>query len=145
VLFKLLPVRNPEQLVIVAHAGQNEQSREQSRSSNYPMYEFFRDHNRTLAGLCAFWQMDLKVRPQSEAETVAGQFVTPNYFSVLGVNAMVGRTFSAMDENDSLVIVISHRLWEQKFGADPTVVGKPLAVNGRSLTIIGVTPPDFLG
>jgi len=145
VLFKLLPVRDPEQLVIVAHAGQSELSSELSRSSNYPMYEFFRDHNRTLAGLSAFWQIDLKVRPQSETETVAGQFVTPNFFSVLGVNAMVGRTFSAMDENESSVVVLSHRLWERKFGADPAVVGKPLAVNGRPLTIIGVTPPDFLG
>src|SRR5881409_2169001 len=82
VLLKLLPVRNPEQLVIFAHGGREPST----RGSNYPLYEFLRDRNQSLAGLFAFWPMDLKVRTGGGAQTIAGQCVTSNYFSVLGVN-----------------------------------------------------------
>jgi predicted permease len=141
VLLKLLPVRNPEQLVIFAHAGKGAPS----RGSNYPLYEFLRDRNQSLAGLLAFWPIDLKFGTEAGAQSVAGQFVTDNYFSVLGVNASIGRTPTPGEGYDSAIAVISHRFWQRNFGADPGVVGKTLVVNGTPLTIIGVTPPDFLG
>ena len=141
VLLKLLPVRNPEQLVIFAHAGKGAPS----RGSNYPLYEFLRDRNQSLAGLFAFWPIDLKVRTDTGTQSVAGQLVTNNYFSVLGVNASIGRTLAADEGADPAIAVISHRFWQRNFGADPGVVGKTLAVNGTPLTIVGVTPPDFLG
>src|SRR5262249_29111343 len=75
VLLKLLPVRNPNELVIVAHSGKNAPS----RSANYPLYEFLRDHNQSFGGLFAFWPIDFKVRPQSDVERVTGQYVTSNY------------------------------------------------------------------
>src|SRR5206468_12056300 len=70
VLLKLLPVRNPEQLVIFAHGGREAST----RGSNYPLYEFLRDRNQSLAGLFAFWPMDLKVRTGGGAQSIAGQF-----------------------------------------------------------------------
>jgi putative ABC transport system permease protein len=141
VLLKLLPVRNPEQLVIFAHAGKGAPS----RGSNYPLYEFLRDRNQSLAGLFAFWPIDLKFRTESGAQSVAGQFVTDNYFSVLGVNASIGRTLTPGEGADPAIAVISHRFRQRNFGADPGVVGKTLVVNGTPLTIVGVTPPDFMG
>src|SRR5881394_774909 len=77
VLLRLLPVRNPEQLVIFAHGGREAST----RGSNYPLYEFLRDRNQSLAGLFAFWPVELKVRTGAGAQTIAGQFVTSNYFS----------------------------------------------------------------
>ena len=141
VLLRLLPVRNPEQLVIFAHGGREAST----RGSNYPLYEFLRDRNQSLAGLFAFWPVELKVRTGAGAQTIAGQFVTSNYFSVLGVNPLVGRTLATGDDTDAAVAVISHRFWQRNLGADPAIVGKPLVVNGAPLAIIGVTPPDFLG
>src|SRR5881397_82690 len=132
VLLRLLPVRNPEQLVIFAHGGREAST----RGSNYPLYEFLRDRNQSLAGLFAFWPMDLKVRTGGGAQSIAGQFVTSNYFSVLGVNPSIGRTLAAGDDTDPAVAVISHRFWQRNFGADPAIAGKPLVVNGTPLTII---------
>src|SRR6187431_2293498 len=63
VLLKMLPVHNPQELVFFAHRGKDGASQETqySRSSNYPMYEFLRDRNQTLAGVYAFWRVDLRV------------------------------------------------------------------------------------
>jgi putative ABC transport system permease protein len=141
VLLKLLPVRDPEQLVIFAHAGKGAPT----RGSNYPLYEFLRDRNQSLAGLFAFWPIDFKVRSDAGTRSVAGQFITANYFTVLGVNASIGRTLATAEGDDAAVAVISHGFWQRNFGAEPGVVGKTLVVNGTPLTIIGVTPPDFLG
>src|SRR5438876_6305236 len=120
VLLRLLPVRNPEQLVIFAHGGREPST----RGSNHPLYEFLRDRNQSLAGLFAFWPVDLKVRTGAGAQSVAGQFITSNYFSVLGVNPSIGRTLAAGDDSDPAVAVISHRFWQRNLGADPSIAGK---------------------
>src|SRR6266545_962848 len=147
VLLRLLPVRNPQELVFFAHQGREGSTREAeySRSSNYPMYEFLRDRNQTLAGIFALWRMDLRVGIGAGGQSVFGQFVTPNYFSVLGVNPVIGRMFSPEGETDPAVAIISYRFWQRNFGGEPSVIGKPLIVSGKPLTIIGVAPPEFLG
>jgi hypothetical protein len=147
VLLKLLPVHNPQELVFFAHHGREGVAKETqySRSSNYPLYQFLRDGNQTLAGLLAFWRMDLRVGTGAGGQSVFGQFVTANYFSVLGVNPVIGRTFTAGDEAEPSVAVISYRFWQRNYGGDPLAVGKSLVVSGKPLTIIGVAPPDFFG
>jgi predicted permease len=144
VLLKTLPVRNPEELVFFAHFGRTG-DRDDRLASNCPLYEHLRDHNQSFAGMSGFWPMSFKVRQESGVEIVTGQYVTGSYFSTLGVSALLGRTISTADDADAMVAVISHRFWEGKFAKDPAVIGKPMVVNGNSLTIIGVTPPDFLG
>src|SRR5215813_3389571 len=143
-LLKTLPVRNPEELVFFAHFGRTG-DRDEGLGSNYPLYEHLRDYNQSFAEMSGFWTISFKVRQESGVEIVPGQYVTGSYFSTLGVSALLGRTISTSDDSDALVAVISHRFWERKFAKDPAVIGKPLVVNGNSLTIIGVTPPDFLG
>jgi hypothetical protein len=74
--------------------------------------------------------------------------VTGNYFSVLGVPAIVGRTFSEQEvriAGGAPVVVISYGYWTRKFARDPGVIGRRLLVNGSTFTIIGVTPPEFFG
>jgi putative ABC transport system permease protein len=144
VLLKTLPVRNPEELVFFAHFGRTG-DRDDRLESNYPLYEHLRDHNQSFAGMSGFWTMSFKVRQESGVEIVPGQYVTGSYFSTLGAPALLGRTISTADDAGAMVAVISHRFWERKFARDLAVIGKPLVVNGNSLTIIGVTPPDFLG
>src|SRR5437867_3799080 len=114
VLLRLLPVRNPEELVIFAHGGREAST----RGSNYPLYEFLRDRNQSLAGLFAFWPVDLKVRTGAGAQSVAGQFITRSYFSVLGVNPLVGRTLATGDDTDAAHAVISQPVWQRTRGAD---------------------------
>ncbi len=74
--------------------------------------------------------------------------MTGNYFSVLGVPAVVGRTFTEEEiriAGGAPVVVISYEYWTRKFSRDPGVIGRSLLVSGSSFTIIGVTPPEFFG
>ena len=78
-----------------------------------------------------------------------GEVVSANYFTVLGVKPFLGRLFLPEEDRDAPgafpIVVISHRLWTTQFGADPSIVGRAVRINGHPLTVVGVTPPDFRG
>ncbi|PYT13765.1 MAG: ABC transporter permease [Acidobacteria bacterium] len=77
-------------------------------------------------------------------EEVLGQSVTANLLSLLGVPTLLGRTFRAEEEHeDSLVVVLSHRLWQRRFSGDRNLIGRPILMNGRNYTVAGVMPRGF--
>jgi putative ABC transport system permease protein len=80
-----------------------------------------------------------------EPEEIKAQFVSHDFFAALGVQPAIGRSFTANEDRkgDDLVIVLSHQLWQNRFGADPAILGKQATVSGRQRTIIGVMPPGF--
>jgi predicted permease len=140
VLLKLLPVKGPKQLVVFAHRDTGLPS----TGSNYPLYRTLRDRSQSFSGCFAFWPLDFRARIGAESEPARGQYVTPNYFSVLGVEPILGRVFTESDDTEP-VAIISHGWWQRKLGSSREVVGKTMVVNGTPLTIIGVTPPEFFG
>jgi len=82
------------------------------------------------------------------AETASTYLVSENYFSVLGVNALRGRTFDAIKPTElaaSPSVLISENYWQKRFGGDPTVLGKTISLNGAAFTIVGITPHNFVG
>jgi predicted permease len=120
----------------------------------YPDYTYYRDQSKTFtgpgAGLVAFDGDGASViwNRQGEGEAVHGQLVSGNYFSVLGVNAEIGRALSIQDDqpgNPRPVVILSHSFWQQKMGADPSVVGRTLMLNGGSVNVVGVAPAGFTG
>lgn len=118
-------------------------------TTSYPDYLDYRDHLTSLAGLSATQLEPLSIGSEDHGQQVWGEMVTGNYFAVLGVKPLVGRTFSpdeyGYEPNGFPVAVISSRLWQSYFSADPFIVGKPIRVNQHELTIIGVAPPEFHG
>jgi predicted permease len=121
---------------------------------SYPLYQYLRDNNSSFEGIAAFrTELDrLVVRPQgtgvSEAAQLAwGRLVSGNYFSVLGVQAVVGRVLTPDDDRTEAppAAVISHAFWRGRFNSDPSVVGRVLNVNGILMTVVGVAPPEFFG
>jgi predicted permease len=115
---------------------------------SYPDYVDYRDHATTLDGIVAGELMAPNVSGEGKAERAVGQVVTGNYFDVLGVKAQLGRTFLPEDDRTAMshpVIVISDGFWRRRFGADPAAVGRTVLLNGFPFTIIGVTPPRFIG
>jgi predicted permease len=149
VLLKMLPVKQPEQLYFIHNVGPH---RLGGGAPPYPCFERFRDQNRSFTDLAAFTRRDLRVRVDGQREEVMGQFVSGNYFSLLGVSPALGRVLSPTDDSapqqggpDGLVAVISHNYWTSRFGRSPEVIGKVVQVGNDSATIVGVTPPEFYG
>ena len=116
---------------------------------SYPSYEEYRDQNDVFTGMTASsGKSEFSLSSNGQPELVQGEFVTANYFSVLGVEASLGRAF--LPEEDHTpgahpVVVISHQLWENRFGADPSFIGKTIRLNGMSFTVVGVAPKNFIG
>jgi macrolide transport system ATP-binding/permease protein len=144
-LWRPLPVEAPEELVSVY-----------SRSAKAPYYDAFpwleyQDYSgeRAFDGLAAYTITECAVAaPGEEATRVYGEAVSGNYFDLLRPRIQVGRAFRA-DEGKSVgrdpVVVIGHRLWQRRFGADPAVVGRTITLNGQAFTVVGVTAPEFHG
>jgi predicted permease len=145
-LLKSLPgVKDPQQLVLVTDKGRT--------SLSYPFYEHLRDNNQSFSGLFANCgvkerRMRLSGLDATEVEWVSAQAVSGNFFSVLGVPAVLGRTLTSNDDRSGdpqPVAVISHDFWVRRFGQDPAVVGKVITLEDVPLTIVGVTPREFFG
>ena len=152
-LLRPLPVNDPQELVLFrvggpyvpAAAGYN---------FSYPLYGMFRDQSHSFAGIIAanaVWRGRLVVNNQSGdtvAESIQHQRVSGNFFSVLGVPAIKGRTLTESDDspsNTQPAAVISYEYWQTRFGLDPNIVGRSITIDSTPLTIVGVTPPGFFG
>jgi predicted permease len=115
---------------------------------SYPTYQDVRERATTLSGVFA---IRLEPQPMSlagpdAAESVYGTAVSGNYFAVLGTTPRLGRLFTDSDDRrDGPAIVISHELWQRRFGGDATIVGREITVNGAPRVVIGVAPAGFQG
>jgi predicted permease len=149
-LLRSLPVSRPEELVQVAtRSGESE-----AVSFSHPFYKMLCDDGRSLSGLFAAGgvgerdQLSVSGAGNGEVEFVHGQPVSGNFFSVLGVSAVFGRTLTPADDkagNPQAVVVVSHSFWERRFAADPSVIGKAVTFKGVPFTIIGVASSGFFG
>jgi predicted permease len=152
VLLRLLPVERPRELVVLTSPGVNHgrvwSDSDGGPSFSYPMYKDLRDRNEVFAGLLAGFHTQVNVAGQGESQLADGLLVSGNYFQVLGVRPFLGRVFSAQDETApgaNPVAVLSYGYWTRHFGSDPNILNKQLAVNGNSLTVVGVARPGFTG
>src|ERR1017187_6811478 len=141
-LLRSWPAKSPERLVkIIATTPQGRDD-----SFSYPDYQDLSEQCRSLEGIVAWSRHGKILRIEAESQLVLDDVVSPSYFTVLGVNARRGRTFSAKSNpTDELVVVISDVLWHRVFNADPNLVGKPVMLTDRSYTVIGIAPPGFRG
>jgi predicted permease len=152
VLLRLLPVERPRELVVLTSPGVNHgrvwSDSDGGPSFSYPMYKDLRDRNEVFAGLLAGFHVQVGVTGQGQSQLADGILVSGNYFQVLGVRPFIGRVFSAQDETApgaNPVTVLSYGYWTRHFGSDSNILNKPLAVNGNSLTVVGVARPGFTG
>ena len=144
VLLKTLPVRAPEELVLLSQ-------RLGSRDGfSFATDEFRRlGDNDALAGLCAFrpWP-GFRLTTSAGAELAMGQLVSGNCFDVLGLSPVLGRLLQAADDRGPggpLVAVISYDFWQRHFSGDAGIVGRSFDLMGQPFTVVGVTPREFFG
>jgi predicted permease len=148
VLLRLLPVKDPQQLVLLWGRGPHYGSNNGRYKLSYPMYEDFRDHNQVFSGMFCRWETSMSVSSDGRTERVDGELVSGTYFPVLGVGAALGRLFTAEDDKTpgaAPYAVLSYRYWLGRYAGSPTVIGKKVIVNGYPLTIIGVSQTGFDG
>jgi len=157
-LLRELPVKDPQRLVFLSNPnrrGINSEETGDRRLFAYHEFEWLRDHNPVFSGVFAA-HSELSLLPvrvegaaqSGESERASVSLVSGAYFSVLGVNAVLGRTFAT--EADKLsdadpVAVISYGYWKNRFALNPAVVGRELRINQTTFDIIGVAPPEFSG
>jgi predicted permease len=144
VLFKKLPVEEPDRLVTVSATS----SRGLGTVFSYPDFADYRVNNQVFDGLVCHAQRALTLTEGGQAERVQGMIVSGNYFAALRVPLALGRGF--LPEEDKTrgthpVIVLSYRLWRRRFGADPALLGRTINLNSYSFTVVGIAPPEFTG
>ena len=157
VMLKSLPVTRPDELWRIGNKvhccgwGGYTQDEEFSIFS-YDLYKHFRDNTPQFADLAALQggNQGLGVRragSQQQADTRNGQFVSGNFFRTFGVGPWIGRVLRPSDDLESAapVAVMSYRVWKDKYGSDPSVVGAVYQINGHPFTIVGVAAPGFYG
>jgi macrolide transport system ATP-binding/permease protein len=158
-----LQAKDPSRVVQITHSNRE-------TAFSYADYIWYRDHNRTFSGLAAMTHDVFSLSGVSTAETDSGGFldavglplprvlpgasepvtatvVSGNYFQVLGVGAVAGRTF--LPEDDSIaaepVVVVSYNFWKRRFAGDSGMLTRRLRLNGIDAIVIGIAPPDFTG
>lgn len=148
VMLRLLPVKHPEQLVILKELGAHYGSNSGMNAMSYPMYTDFSQHNDVFSGMFCRFPVEASLGYGSRTERVDAELVSGSYFPVLGVGAALGRTFAPDDDriiNGEPLVVLSYSYWQNRFAADPTIVNKTITVNGHNMTVIGVAQPGFDG
>ena len=165
VLLKMLPVQNPQQLVLLDWAShgwpndimhglsgnmnQDKSGRLTSTSFSYPAYEQIRAGNQVFSSVLALAGngSELNVGYNGEPRWSQGQLVSGTFFPTLGVQPVLGRVLTPDDDRigASAVAVISYGYWQRRFGRDPAILGRTITVNGVPVSIVGVGPPEFYG
>ena len=165
VLLKMLPVQNPQQLVLLdwaSHGWPNDimhrlsgnmdrdnSGRFTSTSFSYPAYEQIRARNQAFSSVMALAgnESELNVGYNGEPGRAQGQLVSGTFFPTLGVQPVLGRALTPDDDRigASPTAVISYGYWERRFGRDPAILGRTITVNSVPVSIVGVSPPEFYG
>jgi len=143
-LVRTLPVREPEQLFLITSVSVSPYF--VSNAFSYPDYSDYQKQNEVLSGLVAFSRAELDLKTSSSIERVPAEYVSNNFFSVLGVNAGEGRTFDSDDSaGPQPQVVISETFRQKQFGNEKSPIGEKVILNDLPLTVIGVAPRNFGG
>ena len=145
VLLQPLPVREPARLVSIFTSDRVNPG---LLYNSYPNYKDYRDRNTVFSGLTLYTPIEATLTEGGALSDVPAQIVTANYFDVLGVKPVFGRTFLPEEDRvtgEAAAVVISYAFWTHRFGASRSAIGATISLNNRRYTIIGVAPRAFHG
>ena len=149
-LLRALPVAEPQRLVTISSDEAIRFGFKAGVGWSYAMWDGLRQRSQPFDGALAWSNQRFNLATGGESQPVDGLVTSGDFFTVLGVKAALGRTYTAGDDvrgggPSGPVVVISDGFWRRRFDGAADIIGKPLAVEGVPLTIVGVTPPGFLG
>jgi predicted permease len=148
-LLRKLPVKAPDELVMLYQQGTHNGSNMGMRMHSYPVYQQYQKSAEPLAEVLCRRLAETSVSIDNQTERLDAEMVSGNFFSMLGVSAAVGRVFNSAEDDQVYgghpVAVLSHEYWVRRFARDPAVVGKKILVNNYPMTIVGVSAAGFAG
>jgi len=144
-LMRPLPVTRPNEVIRLMEL---ESDGELSDEVSYPDFLDYRTQSSSFAGLAAEDMVPAAIDTENQNDVIWGQVVSANYFDVVQIKPLLGRAF-ASDEDKTIggnaVVVLSHSLWQRRFGGDQNIVGRQVRLNNRQYEVIGVAPDGFTG
>ncbi len=144
-IFRPLPVPEPERLIRPAEVTED---RGLADEMSYPDFVDYRNQSTSFTGLAAEDMLQVAIDTEQRNDVIWGQAVSANYFDVVQVKPILGRTFSPEEDKAKgahPVVVLGHSLWQRRLNSDPNIVGKTLRLNNRQYQVIGVAPEFFKG
>ncbi|HEX3703451.1 MAG TPA: ABC transporter permease [Vicinamibacterales bacterium] len=149
ILLRRLPVKAPEQLVMLYQEGAHNGSNMGARMHSYPLYQDLQQRAEPLSEVICRRLVPASVSIGNQTERVQAEMVSGNYFTMLGVRPALGRVF-ASEEDDRVyqghpVVVLSYDYWVRRFARDPNALGQKILVNDYPMTIVGVSAAGFMG
>jgi hypothetical protein len=148
ILLRLLPVKNPHELVLLTMKGFHYGGNWGGNALSFPMYRDFKANNKVLTEMFCRFPFRVSLGYNGQTERVMGELVSGTYFPVLGVGAAIGRTFTPDEDrtpDGHPLVMLSYDYWKTRFAGDRSIVGKTVAVNGHNYTIVGVAEQGFDG
>jgi putative ABC transport system permease protein len=145
-LLRPLPYPEAERLAVIASTVRRE--RVEVRSTSYPDFVSWRDQNTVFEQIAARSSNSFNLLSGNEPERVSGELVSANYFSLLGVRASYGRTFSPEEDRTpdaQRVVLVGYGLWQRRFGGNPNLVGQTIQLSDGNYTVVGVMSEGFRG
>src|SRR6516162_7348425 len=142
VLLNPLPYPKPDRIVVLFHDKPNFRT----GSISYLNFLDWQRENQSFSSMAAYREMGgVTLRSNGEPEVVIGQMLSAGFFEILGVQPMLGRTFSSDEDRlgANPTVMISEGLWKRKFGSDPHLLGKTIILDGQGRTVIGIIPSSF--
>jgi putative ABC transport system permease protein len=142
ILLRPLPYPQPDRLVHILEAARQESPNVVA----YPDFLDWQQQTKVFADMAAYQLATFNLTGADEPERVPGLRTTANFFRTLGVKPALGRDFLPEEDEPggSAVLLLTHRLWERRFGADPAVIGRTVPLNGRGHVVVGVLPPGVV-
>ena len=149
ILLRKLPVKSPDELVMLYQQGAHNGSNVGMRMHSYPIYQEYQKRAEPLAEVICRRLVEASVSIDNQTERLEAEMVSGNFFSMLGVPAAIGRVFNSAEDDQVYqghpVVVLGYDYWVRRFSRDPGVVGKKILVNSYPMTIVGVSAAGFGG
>jgi predicted permease len=115
---------------------------------SYPDYQYYRENSKGFSGILAYYLEALTLYHDGRSNLIYADIVSSNYFSLLGIDPVLGRPFVATNDsvsNAEYAVILSHKYWQSRFGSDPGILNKTITLNRHNFTVIGIAPKEFLG
>ena len=142
-LLRPLPFREPDRLVHLWESTPQNQFGE--REASYPDYLDWKTGTQTFEGLAGYSRRSFALTGRETPDRFEGAAVTDGFFQVLGVAPVLGRSFQPGEDKAGAarLVILSHGLWQRRFGGDPNILGQSLVLDGNNYTVVGVLPQSF--